>query len=152
MTRWENELISSSFQKAIRKPLIANIFCNFLIQNNPLWRVRDTRCTTTICIQLKVSSNIRWKWIYILEDACKLNASSIFFQILPPKKFGMSTFTVGQKILKSPGQKNSWNQINQFCKKKTFWPNSIFCNFKNGQKSIFELGKSLKVAKNAISS
>ena len=28
---------------------------------------------------------------------------------------------------------------------KLFWPNSIFCNFKNGQKSIFELGKSLKL-------
>ena len=28
-----------------------------------------------------------------------------------------------------------------------FWTNSIFCNFKNGQKSIFELGKSLKLPK-----
>ena len=28
-----------------------------------------------------------------------------------------------------------------------FSPNSIFCNFKNGQKSIFELGKSLKLLK-----
>ena len=26
-----------------------------------------------------------------------------------------------------------------------------FCNFKNGQKSIFELGKKFKTAKNAIS-
>ena len=26
-----------------------------------------------------------------------------------------------------------------------FGSNSIFCNFKNGQKSIFELGKSLKL-------
>ena len=32
-----------------------------------------------------------------------------------------------------------------------FWPNSSFCNFKNGQKSIFELGKKFKTAKNAIS-
>ena len=32
--------------------------------------------------------------------------------------------------------------------KKIFWPKSIFCNFKNGQKSIFGLGKS---AQNAIS-
>ena len=53
-------------------------------------------------------------------------------------------FTAGYKIWKSPGQKNSWNQINQF-HEKTFWPNSIFCNFKTGQKSIFELGKSLKL-------
>ena len=28
-----------------------------------------------------------------------------------------------------------------------FWPISIFCNFKNGQKSIFEQGKSLKLPK-----
>ena len=28
-----------------------------------------------------------------------------------------------------------------------FWPKSIFCDFKNGQKSIFELGKSLKLPK-----
>ena len=51
--------------------------------------------------------------------------------------------TVGQKIKKSPGQKTSWNQIIQF-HKIFFWPNSIFCNFKNGQKSIFELGKCKK--------
>ena len=42
-----------------------------------------------------------------------------------------------EKILKSPGQKHSWNQINQFHGKKTF--------FKNGKKSIFKLGKSLKL-------
>ena len=48
--------------------------------------------------------------------------------------------------LKSPDQINSWKLINQF-QKKTFWQNSIFCNFKNGQKSIFELGKSLKLPK-----
>ena len=50
-----------------------------------------------------------------------------------------------QKIEKSQLQKNSWNQIlNQF-HEKIFWPKLIFCNFKNGQKSIFELGKSLKL-------
>ena len=54
--------------------------------------------------------------------------------------------TAGQKILKSPGKKNSWNQINQF-DEQFFWPNSIFCNFKNDQKSILELGKSLKLSK-----
>ena len=32
--------------------------------------------------------------------------------------------------------------INQF--HNFFWPNSIFCSFKNGQKSIVALGKSLK--------
>ena len=28
-----------------------------------------------------------------------------------------------------------------------FWPNFIFCDFKNDQKSIFEVGKSLKQPK-----
>ena len=34
---------------------------------------------------------------------------------------------------------------------KFFWSNDIFCNFKNGQKSIFELGKKFKSARNVIS-
>ena len=59
-------------------------------------------------------------------------------------------FTAGQIIIKSPGQKNSWNQINQF-HGILFWPNSIFCNFQNGQKSIFQLGKRFKTTKYAIS-
>ena len=37
---------------------------------------------------------------------------------------------------------------NQF--HEIFWPNSIFCNFKNGQKSISELGKCLKLPKMQI--
>ena len=54
--------------------------------------------------------------------------------------------TAGQKIKKSPGQKKlvKSNKINFM---NLFLPNSIFCNFKNGQKSIFELGKSLKLPK-----
>ena len=32
-----------------------------------------------------------------------------------------------------------------------FWQNSIFGHFKNGQKSIFELGKSLKLPKMQLS-
>ena len=43
-------------------------------------------------------------------------------------------------------KKNSWNQINQF-HDILFWPNSIFCNFKNDQKSFSEQGKSLKLPK-----
>ena len=34
--------------------------------------------------------------------------------------------------------------------KENLWPNSIFCNLKNGQTSIFELGKSLKLLKMQI--
>ena len=43
-------------------------------------------------------------------------------------------FTVGQNKIKSRS-KNSWNQINQF-DEILFLPNSIFCNFKNGEKSL----------------
>ena len=53
----------------------------------------------------------------------------------------------GPENLKKSSPKNSWNQINQF-HENFFGPNSSFCNFKNGQKSIFELGKA---DKNAIS-
>ena len=52
----------------------------------------------------------------------------------------------GTENLKKSRPKNSWNQINQF-HEEFFWPNSIFGDFKNGQKSIFELGKSLKLPK-----
>ena len=36
---------------------------------------------------------------------------------------------------------------NKSISRNFFGPNSIFCNFKNGQKSNFELGKSLKLPK-----
>ena len=36
---------------------------------------------------------------------------------------------------------------NKSISRNFFSPNSIFCNFKNGQKSIFELEKSLKLPK-----
>ena len=40
---------------------------------------------------------------------------------------------------------------NQSISRTFFWANSVFCNFKNGQKSIFELGKKFKSARNVIS-
>ena len=48
---------------------------------------------------------------------------------------------VGQKILKNPGQKNSWTQINQF----------HFLQFQKWPKINFWTGKKFKTAKNAIS-
>ena len=36
---------------------------------------------------------------------------------------------------------------NKSISRNFYWPKSIFCHFKNGQKSIFELGKSLKLLK-----
>ena len=47
-------------------------------------------------------------------------------------------FIVGQKIKKSPGQQNSWNQINQF-HEISFDQIPFFAISKHGQKSIFEL-------------
>ena len=55
-----------------------------------------------------------------------------------------TTKTAGQKIEKSPGKKKLVKS-NKSIRRNIFWPNSIFCNFKNGQKSIFELEKSLKL-------
>ena len=52
----------------------------------------------------------------------------------------VNTIHNGTENLKKSKPKNSWNQINQFHEKKFFCPKSIFCNFKNDQKSIFELG------------
>lgn len=40
---------------------------------------------------------------------------------------------------------------NKSISRKFSWPNSIYCNFKKGQKSISEVGKKFKAAKNAIS-
>ena len=52
-------------------------------------------------------------------------------------------YTVGfRKFIKVQAKKNSCNQLNFL-----FDQIPIFCNFKNGQKSIFELGKSLKLSK-----
>ena len=47
---------------------------------------------------------------------------------------------------KSSTKKLVKTNINQF-HEIIFWPNFTFCNFKNDQKSIFELGKSLKLPK-----
>ena len=45
---------------------------------------------------------------------------------------------------KSNIPKAAFDEVNSYLKKKKF-TKSIFCDFKNGQKSIFELGKSLRV-------
>ena len=107
--------------------------------------------------------HIHWNFLNYMHLDCLLHFSTkenfsrvpymdssavVFYFLLVTVRY---TYTVGQKIWKSPGQKNSWNQVNQFHELFFFWPNSIFCNFKSGQKSIFELGKCFKTAKNAIS-
>ena len=47
--------------------------------------------------------------------------------------------------LKKKSRPKKLLKSNTSISRKIFLPNSIFCNFKNGQKSIFELGKSLKL-------
>ena len=51
-----------------------------------------------------------------------------------------------RKYKKVQAKKNYEVKINRF-HEILFWPNSIFCNFKIGQKSIFELKKCLKMPK-----
>ena len=52
-----------------------------------------------------------------------------------------------RRLKKVQTKKKSWNQFHEIL----FWPKSIFCNLKNGQKSFFFTGEKFKTAKNAIS-
>ena len=53
----------------------------------------------------------------------------------------------GPENLKKSRPKKLVKSNKSISRKKIFWPNSNFCNFKNGQKSIFEEGKCLKLPK-----
>ena len=66
--------------------------------------------------------------LYISQKFCENTAASL---------------NTGPENLKKFRPKNS----NKSISRNLFSPNSIFCKFKNGQKSIFELGKSLKLPK-----
>ena len=59
------------------------------------------------------------------------------FYFLPFQKWLKINFWAGKKF------KTAKNAISR----KKFWPNSIFCHFKNGQKSTFKLGKCWKLPK-----
>ena len=61
--------------------------------------------------------------------------------------FGLGMCHNGPENLKKSRPKKNLVKSNKSISRKNFWPNSIFCNFKNGQKPIFELGKSLKLPK-----
>ena len=58
--------------------------------------------------------------------------------------------TVGQKILKSPAQKISWSQINQF-QEKIFLTKFHFLQFQKWPKINFWTGKNFKTTRYAIS-
>ena len=70
------------------------------------------------------------------------NCISGSFKLFPYTKIDFWPFLKSRKMEFRP-KKPSWSLVNQF--HDFFWPNTIFCDFKNGQKSIFELGKSLKL-------
>ena len=58
----------------------------------------------------------------------------------------LSTSHYGPENVKMFRPKNLWNQIKSISRKKFFLTKFLLiCNFTNGQKSIFELGKSLKL-------
>ena len=54
----------------------------------------------------------------------------------------VNTYSGAENLKKSRPKKS-----NQLISRNFFWPKSIFCIFNNGQKSIFELGKSFKLPK-----
>ena len=103
---------------------------------------------TTIESDLRVSTErVRKHDLFLgVEVNFYSHTNSITFKVSTFRSSTKSLFLASgpENLKKSRPKKNSSNQINQF-HEKFFWPNSIFfCNFKNGQKSIFEQGKSLK--------
>ena len=65
----------------------------------------------------------------------------------PPKYILSYNTQWARKFKKVQAKKTLVKSNKSISRKKFFWPNSIFCYFKNGQKSIFELGKSLNLPK-----
>ena len=80
------------------------------------------------------------------------NCISANFNLIPSSKIDFWPFLNLQKM-DLWQKKISWNWFIWFHEFygpgpfSNFWPDSIFSNFKNGQKSIFELGISLKLPK-----
>ena len=96
-----------------------------------------------------------WHLVHTEQHACFVSPNlhfhkkKYFMQKYQRRKINMlatqhSTYTVGQKIKKKSMPKKlvkSKKSITRIF----LGPNSIFCNFKIGQKSIFEVGKILKL-------
>ena len=76
----------------------------------------------------------RLKYLGIGSDRWVLLALSNFIEFHPPTFSFQNNKSRPKKLVKS----------NKSISRKNFWPKSIFRHFKNGQKSIFELRKSLK--------
>ena len=85
-----------------------------------------------------ISSVIKSIYFHVIFD--------IFLAILLNISFSsFSFYDISQwarKFKKVQAKKKLMKSNNSISRKNFFSPNSIFCNFKNGQKSFFELGKS----------
>ena len=95
----------------------------------------QTNIFNSFDLQIFFFSNTKQK--YTISKITKIT-----FALYKPKLFQCALHG-GPENLKNSRPKNSRNQINQFF----FREIAFFCHFKNGQKSIFEYGKSLKLLK-----
>ena len=86
--------------------------------------------------------------VFVMPRCSTLLFSS--FRSPPASVVVPSENTAGQKIKKSPDQKNLWNQINQF-HENFFLTKFYFLQFQKWPKINFWTGKKFKTAKNAIS-
>ena len=118
--------------------------------NAVMYVIRSTvNCNTHCCCEdVLITKNVPRILSIDLSKSIELGYQNSYkcFDVPLLRYQPASTSHSGPENLKITGQKNLWNQINQF-HEMLFWPNSIFCHFKNGSKSIFELGKSLKLPK-----
>ena len=84
-----------------------------------------------------------WKREWFFLEEIKIVAGFCRFQHLLLKKYKSTKILSshsGPDNLKKSSKKNSSNQINQF-HETFFWPNFIFCNFKNGQNQFLNWEK-----------
>ena len=96
------------------------------------------------------NGNIYFCFRYFVEDG---STNSLFERWFYCDDLGSQLGPVIKEFFASKQYKTgnyfSYNKLKKYRAKKSisrkfFCPNSTFCHFKNGQKSIFELGKSLK--------
>ena len=111
-----------------------------------IFRIQETKDHVIFEMYFTVCSKVIQSYLYIKQKKAgdQLRLASVGSNYIQSSVFfrgSMFSFMhSGPENLKMSRQKNSWNQISQF-QEKIFWPKSIFCYFKNGQKSIFGLGK-----------
>ena len=97
------------------------------------------KCCSKKCTQT-IAQSWRWSGTYL--------TSKYLYQILvgewvPETRVPKTRYSGPENFKKSRPKK--FVKSHKSISRKHFWPNSFFCNFKIVQKSIFELGKSLKL-------